>query len=119
MIYLLDSYFFAVFINWTSPFPNLGLLGGIFHFYSNFKKHFCKQTVENLIRCLVLRRLTWFYTVCLCPTKRLGLNELKRNTSKYSLNKKVYFFEYLGMDFFDRDDKPRDTSILYLFHSFI
>ena len=27
---------FPILINWTSPFLILGLLGGIFHFYSNF-----------------------------------------------------------------------------------
>ena len=27
-----------ILINWTSPFPILGLLGGLFHLYSNFKK---------------------------------------------------------------------------------
>ena len=27
-----------------------GLLGGIFHFNSNFNRTFCMQTVENLIR---------------------------------------------------------------------
>ena len=32
--------------NLTSPFPILGLLGGTFHFYSNFKRNFCKQTGE-------------------------------------------------------------------------
>ena len=46
---------FPIFINWTSPFPILGLLGGIIYFYSNFKRNFCKQTVENLIR----RRVLW------------------------------------------------------------
>ena len=40
-------------INWTSPFPFQGLYGGIFHLYSNFKRNFCKQTVENLVlHCL-------------------------------------------------------------------
>ena len=63
--------YFPILINWTSPFPILGLLGGIFHFYSNFKRHFCKQTVENLIRCCVLPHLIWFCTVCRCPTKRM------------------------------------------------
>ena len=57
-------------INWMSPFPILGLLGGIFHFYSNFKINLCKQTVENLIRRRLLRRLIWFGTVCLRPTKK-------------------------------------------------
>ena len=70
--------YFPIFINWTSPFPILGLLGGMFHFYSNFKSNFCEQTVENLIRCHILRRLVWFCTVCGCPTKRtLGLYGLK------------------------------------------
>ena len=66
--------YFPILINWTSPFPILGLLGGIFHFHSNFKRNFCKQTVENLIRRRVLRRLIWFCTVCQRPTKKtLGL----------------------------------------------
>ena len=54
----------------TSPFPILGLLGGIFHFYSHFKRNSCKQTAEHLIRRRVSRRLVWFCTVCRCPTKR-------------------------------------------------
>ena len=54
-----------------------GSLGGTFHFYSNFDRTFCKQTVEILIRRRFLRRLVWVCTVCLCPTKRmLGLNRL-------------------------------------------
>ena len=69
--------YFPIIINWTSPFPNLGLLGGTFHFYSNFKRNFCKQRVENLIRRRVLWRLIWFCTVCKGPTKRtLGLYRL-------------------------------------------
>ena len=42
--------------NWTSPFPILGLLDGI-QFYSNFKRNYCKQTVENLIRRRILHCL--------------------------------------------------------------
>ena len=60
---------FSILINWTSPFPILGLLGGIFHFYSNFKCNFCKQTVKNLIRRGILQRLIWFCTVYRCPTE--------------------------------------------------
>ena len=41
---------FPILNNGTSPFPILGLLDGIFHFYSNLKRNFCKQTVESLIR---------------------------------------------------------------------
>ena len=37
--YQLDQFIFV----WS-------VVGGIFHFYSNFKENFCKQTVENLIR---------------------------------------------------------------------
>ena len=39
-----------ILINWTSPFPIFGLLGEIFHFNSNLKRNFCKETVENLVR---------------------------------------------------------------------
>ena len=63
--------YFPTLINWTSPFPILWLLGGIFHFYLNFQRNFCKQTVENLIRRRILRRLIWFCTVCRCSTKKL------------------------------------------------
>ena len=59
---------FSFLINWTSPFPILGLFGGIFQ--SNLKRNFCLQTVENLIRHLILLHLIWFCTVCRCPTKR-------------------------------------------------
>ena len=41
-----------------------------FHFYSNFNRTFCKQTVETLIRCHILRHLIWVSTVCQCPSKR-------------------------------------------------
>ena len=34
--------YFPIRINWKSPFPILGLLGGIFHFYSNSNRTFCK-----------------------------------------------------------------------------
>ena len=45
-------------------------VGCILHFYSNFNRAFCKKTVDTLIRRRALRRLVWFCTVCLCPTKR-------------------------------------------------
>ena len=68
-----------VLINWTSPFPSLGLLGRICHCIQLFR-HFCKQKVKNLIRHNVLRRLSRFSTVCGCPTKRtLGLYGLDIN----------------------------------------
>ena len=37
----LSRMYFTILINCTSPFSILGLLGGIFHFYSNFKGDFC------------------------------------------------------------------------------
>ena len=49
---------------------NFRALVGSFHFYSNFKRKFFKQTVENLIRRRVLWRLIWLCTVCRCLTKR-------------------------------------------------
>ena len=51
------------------PFSNIGVLRGIFHFYSNFDRTFCKHTVETLIRRRILRRLICVCTVCQCPTK--------------------------------------------------
>ena len=48
---------------------------------AHLSKIICKQTVETLIRCRVLWRLIWVYTVCLCPTKRTlsfnGLNKIQ------------------------------------------
>ena len=42
--------YFPILINWESPIPILGLLGGISHVYSNFKRNISLLTVENLIR---------------------------------------------------------------------
>ena len=39
--------YFPIFAKWTSPFPILGLLGGILHLYSNFKRKLYLQTVEK------------------------------------------------------------------------
>ena len=44
---------------------SFGMLGGIFHFYSNFERTFCKQTVETVIRCHLLWCLVWVCTICL------------------------------------------------------
>ena len=69
---------FPILIKWTNPLAILGVLGGIFHFYSNFNGTFGKQTVETLIRRCILQRLIWVCTVCLCPINRmLGLFGLK------------------------------------------
>ena len=37
--------YLPILINWTSPFPFLGLFGGIF--IQILKRNFCKQTYEN------------------------------------------------------------------------
>ena len=58
---------FPTLIRRTSPFL---FVGWYFYFYSNFKRNFCKQTVENLIRRHALWPLIWFCTVCLCLTKK-------------------------------------------------
>ena len=61
------------------------MLGGSFHFYSNFNSKLCKQTVETLIRHSVrLRHLIWVCTICICPRKRtLGIYGLKCNYFAY------------------------------------
>ena len=61
---------FPALMNWTSLFPFLGLLYGIFQFYSNFNRTLCKQTLNILNRHNILWRLNLIYTVCLCPQKR-------------------------------------------------
>ena len=77
---------FHILISRTCPFRFKGYLVGIFHFhfYSNFKRTFCKQTVDSLTSCCVLWRLIWVCIGCICPTKRtLGLYGL---SSFVSLN---------------------------------
>ena len=49
---------------------NFRIVGWYFQFYSNFKRNFCKQTVENLRRHRVLRRLVWFALFADVPQKR-------------------------------------------------
>ena len=71
-------------IDWSSPVPFLGLLGGIFHFYSNFDRTFCKQTLETDMGLITI------FNVCLCTTKRtLGLYLLKANID-YTIQNKVH-----------------------------
>ena len=68
----------STFIKWTSPFSSSGLLGVVFHPYSNLNRTSCKLTVENLIKQCSLWRLKRACTIYLCPTKRTlvlyGLN---------------------------------------------
>ena len=67
-------------ITWTSPFPILGALGGIFHFFpQNFSSTFCKQAVKILIRPCIKWCLIWIYTFCLCIINRTqGLGQIKQ-----------------------------------------
>ena len=48
---------FPILISWTSPFPFEGLFDGIFYFYFNFDRTFCKHTMDTLIRCCILQPL--------------------------------------------------------------
>ena len=46
---LLSRMKLPTFIKWTSPFSSSGLLGVVFHSYSNFNRTSCKQTLKSLI----------------------------------------------------------------------
>ena len=61
--------YFPILIKRTIPFQIVGLLGGIFHFYSNIKRNFSLQTVENLIRRHVLQVLSGFALFANVPQK--------------------------------------------------
>ena len=52
---------FPTIMNLTSPFPIVGLFGGIYSFYSNLKKNFCEQILDNLARHRVLHCLPICY----------------------------------------------------------
>ena len=58
----------------------LGLLGGSFYFYYNFKRNFCKQTVENLIRRRVLNAASDLVLHCL-PMSHKNVARLLRVNS--------------------------------------
>ena len=77
------------FIKWTSPFSSSGLLGVVFHSFSNNRTS-CKQTVENLIRHCSLWRLILACAICLCPTKRTlvlkGLNSVLKGLNTFVVN---------------------------------
>ena len=67
---------YSIIINWTSPFPMLGVSGVLFYFHSISNSNSCYQTVKTLIRRRVLRRLIWVCTVCLCP--KTEFNNLRK-----------------------------------------
>ena len=48
-----------------------------FYFCSSFYRKLCKPTVATLVRRRILCRLIWVCTICLCPTKTLGIYGLK------------------------------------------
>ena len=65
----------------SSPFPFLGLLGGIFHFYSNFKKNKQTNSGEPDQTPRFAASHLYFCTVCRCSTKRtLGLYGLNMHS---------------------------------------
>ena len=69
----------------------LSVVGGIFTFYSNVNRKFCKQEVKTLIRCHTLWRLIWICTICVCPIKRpLGFIIWV----KYMINIDYFFIKY-------------------------
>ena len=77
------------------------MLVDIFHFNPTFNEACCKQAVETQIRRRVLRRLIWFCTICLCPTKwTIGLYKLNMHTQQSSgaksLCRKIYLILNLG-----------------------
>ena len=83
---------FPIFIGKTGLFQILGVLGGIFHFYSNFNRTFYKQTVRTLIRRRVLRRLVWVCTFYLYPPKKDSrlicvnrINHARKRSSRYAV----------------------------------
>ena len=40
----------SILINWTSPFPDFGVSGVLFHFYSISNRNSCEQTVQTMVR---------------------------------------------------------------------
>ena len=96
---------FPTIINRNSSFPILGLLGGIFIFIQILKDFSIYKTMESLIRRHVLRRI-WFYTVCLCPTKKkLGL---------YGLKTLEYLFLVMVIDRLHEPIYKHNMIIIYL-----
>ena len=80
-------------ISRTSPFPILGVLGGIFFFkkkISNFNKTYCEQIVKILDRRHVVWWLISIWTSCLCYIKMwVNIRQLPReilNSSHLSRN---------------------------------
>ena len=66
-------------IKWTRPFSSSGLLGVVFHSYSNFNRTSYKQTVENLIKLCSLWRLILACIICLYVPQK----ERQSNMGKY------------------------------------
>ena len=43
---------FHISISRTTPFSNLGVLGGIFHYYSHSYRIFCDAASDHVLHCL-------------------------------------------------------------------
>ena len=52
-----DLVHYSILIYWAGPFSILGVSGLLFHFYFNFDRNSCEQTVKTLIRRRVLHCL--------------------------------------------------------------
>ena len=68
---------FPISISRTRLLQILGVLGIIFHFYSNSNRKFCEQTLETMIKRHILQRWICVCAVCLCPQ---ALKYLKKGT---------------------------------------
>ena len=56
-----EAGFLASRLIWISRFTFYGMLGGIFHFYSNFDRTVCQQKVEALSRRRASRSALFAY----------------------------------------------------------
>ena len=90
---------FPTIINWNSPYLFKGMLGGIFHFYSNFNRKFYKQTVKTLIRCHIF------------AASDLGVHCLSMSHKKYSR----LIFELIEFQKHQGFDSKSNENILTLF----
>ena len=86
----------------------LGLLGGIFHFHSNFNGTFCAQTVETLIRHCILQCLIWVCTVFMSHIKDARLTWVNWLKEKQYVNPKP---ADLDLHFFPKNDSSRLSRI--------
>ena len=90
---------FPTFISRTSPFPILGMLGGMVHFYSNLNKTLFKQTMHAMWRLICfcevcLRVMALHCTLCLPSIRACSLSF----TANCNKNKMIIFYDYHPVD---------------------